>query len=126
MLNAETIYDAIKANDHNYREFGIRTCADDCEIGEELEPSYNWDWEKDEDEWEKLDGTCATGFAYLSMDESDKEADLATIQDAISTNEKYTHLGKHTYLIATKYGSSYGDDDGEVILQYAEVVAILR
>ena len=122
----ETIYEAIKASEHEYREYGIRTCNGEYAIGDELAPSYNWDDEKDEEDWELLNGTCATGFGYLWMGDEDKQDDLETIRKALAIHTKARYPGCHTYLIATRTGSEYGNDTAEIILENAEVIAVIR
>lgn len=123
MMTAMEILEAIKENENKFRVFGIRTCADKAVIGDELPCSYNWDWERDEEDWEKLNGTSATGFCYLWMDEESTDDDLASIEHALKINSSYR--GAHTYLIA---GNSYdeGVDQDEVVISGAEVIAIIR
>lgn len=122
----EIIYKAIKASEHEYREYGIRTCSGEYAIGDGLAPSYNWDDEKDEEDWELLNGTCATGFGYLWMGDEDKQDDLETIREALAIHTKARYPGCHTYLIATRTGSEYGNDTAEIILENAEVIAVIR
>lgn len=122
-MTAKEIYQAIKENKSNYRVFGIRTCADAAEIGDALPCSWNWDWERDEEDWEQLDGTSATGFGYLWLDEDSLEDDLAAIEQAMKINSAYR--GAHTYLIG---GMDYEDgvDQAEVVISNAEVVAVIK
>ena len=126
-MTAREIYDIIKANERNYRYFGIRTCNDEYAIGDECAASYNWDNERDEEDWELLDGTCATGFDYLYLydDPTDDDIadDVAEIEKALKINRAYR--GAHTYLIAGM-SSEYGNDDAEIIISGAEVVAIIK
>ena len=126
-MTAREIYDIIKANEHNFRSFGIRTCNDEYVIGDECAASYNWDDERDEEDWELLDGTCATGFDYLYLyddpTEEDIADDVAAIEKALEINRKYR--GKHMYLIAGM-GDEYGNDEAEIIISGAEVLAIVK
>lgn len=107
---------------------GIRTDERLLNVGDELGSSRDWAAEDAAREinFEEVeiycDGTCATGFGYLWFDEDSKEDDLKTIEKAILLNKSYP--GEHMYLIAGD-GSEYGNDDAEVILSNAVVIAVL-
>lgn len=127
MMNAKEIYEVIKENERNYCVFGIRTCDECLSIGDTASDSYNWDDEKDESEWERLDGACATGFGYLWLvndpTEEDIAEDVATIEKAMKINAAYR--GKYTYLVAGM-NSQYGNDEAEEIIERATVIAIIK
>lgn len=127
MMTAREIYEVIKANERKFRCFGIRACNETLNVGETASDSYNWDDEKEESEWERLNGACATGFDYLWLvdepEESDIADDVATIQKAMDINARY--YGAHTYLIAGM-NSEYGNDEAEEIIENATVLAIIK
>lgn len=113
-MTAQEILKAIEANKKNYRYFGIRRDDRVFKIGEELPHSYDWNTEDEE-----LDGTCATGFGHLWFD--GEQDDIDTVQAALDVNEMYD--GENIYLIAG-WSSEYGNDEDEIIINGAEVVAI--
>lgn len=125
-MTAREIYHVIDANKHNYHVFGIRTCADEYKAGDCCAASYDW---TDGIPGEQLDGTCATGFGYLwlydNADEEDIADDVATIQKALDLHRSISYPGQHMYLIAGN-DSEYGNDDAEVIISGAEVVAVIK
>ena len=121
-MTAKEIYDILNANQHNFRYFGIRSCDNEYQIGETVANSYNWD-DDDEANCYELDGACATGFDYLWLDEDSLEEDMASISNALEINACYR--GKHTYLIAGM-DSEYGNDEAEIIISRAEVIAVIK
>lgn len=125
MMTSREIYDIIKSNEHKFLAFGLRTCNDDLAIGDELAASR--DLSDDAEPDSLLDGTSATGFDYLWLyDEpsvQDIADDVATIEKALETNATYP--GRRTYLVAGQR-SSYGQDEDEIVIANAEVVAIIK
>ena len=111
----------IEAKDNGYRYFGIRT-GKAAEIGEELECSHDWDYENDCESEDLLDGTCATGFnGSLWFDGEEEDDEL--VEQAIALNKK-RYSGDMQYVIAG-YDSEYGNDEQEVIILGATVIAII-
>ena len=117
---AEKIYEMM-INGKNYLACsGIRCDDREYEVGDELDCSKNMLDDVDEEEWEDLDGTCATGFDALFFQEDTREEDIETIAKAIEFNKKLYRC-KHQYFICG-WSTQYGDDDHEVIISGAEVV----
>lgn len=108
-----------KIEKSNLNHFGIRSEDRSLEEGYELEASH--DWEDNEMQDELLSGTCATGIGYLWLD--GEQEDVDTLQKAISANGG--RYGDHVYIIG---GDSYedGNDDGEVIISDAIVIAKIK
>lgn len=125
MMTSREIYEVLKANENKFRAFGFRTCNDDLAIGDELAASY--DLSDDAEPDTLLDGTSATGFDYLWLydepSDEDLADDLATIEKALETNA--TYCGRRTYLIAGQR-SSEGQDEDEIVIANAEVIAIIK
>jgi hypothetical protein len=115
----EKIMDALKNNGFKYKVYGIRTDDREFAIGDNLPNSRDTYWENDEER--ELDGTCATGFGYLWYDDDD----MGEVKKALATHLGIGYEGAHMYLIAGT-GFDYGDDEAEVIIENAQVVAILR
>ena len=100
------------------------------EIGEELPKSSRWD--NGVDTGEELDGTCAI---YVS-DESDfldyldgiEEADFGELDKYNKWVEKDCYDGSRLYLveIESSWGWEWGEDEGEIVMNGAEVVRRIR
>lgn len=121
-MNITAIAQAIaKAfNEKGYTYFGVRT-GRTAEIGEELEPSHDWDYENDCSSDEMLSGTCSTGISDLWFDgESEDEEE---IKKAIARHIKNNYDGEMTYIIGGNK-SEYGNDAGEMIIANAEVIFV--
>ena len=110
----------IEAKNNGYRYFGIRT-GRVAEIGEELECSHGWNYENDCESEELLDGTCATGFNGSLWFDGEEDDEL--VEQAIALNKK-RYGGDMQYVIAG-YDSEYGNDEQEVIISGATVIAII-
>lgn len=130
MTTINSLVEIIKAARANkLRYFGIRTLADEIaplSVGEDVPDSYNWDWEEDcscrETTKETLNGACA--IEVLADWEMDDEEIAESIRNALEMSEAYE--GHQKYLIGTRYGQGdYGNDPGEIIIQWAEVIAII-
>ena len=111
----------IEAKNSGYRYFGIRT-GRVAKIGEELERSHDWDYENDCESEELLDGTCATGFNGMLWFDGEEEDD-ELVEQAIALNKK-TYGGDMQYVIGG-YDSEYGNDEQEIIISGATVIAII-
>lgn len=117
------IMEALVENNYKYRYYGIRTDSREFSVGDEIGYSRNLD-ETDEYHYGgSLPGTCATGFGCLWFDGEEEDAD--TIKNAISTHEEVGYIGTHQYLIAGD-DQTYGNDKGEVIIENAVVVAVIK
>lgn len=110
--------------------YGLRWDDREFEIGEELPKSNRWD--DGVDTGEELDGTCAI---YVS-DESDfldyldgiEEADFGELDKYNKWVEKDCYDGSRLYLveIESSWGWEWGEDDGEIVMNGAEVVRRIR
>lgn len=100
--------------------YAVRSSYDEYSIGEELPNSHRW--EDNVDTGEELDGTCGTeiNFGYYPEIEDVVEA----LRDAADFNANKMMYGGTTYVI---YGTmvEYGEDEREVVLGGAEVLAVL-
>ena len=95
-MNLTEIAQAIaKAYDEKgYTYFGVRT-GRTAEIGEELEPSHDWDYENDWFSDELLPGTCSTGIGNLWFD--GEVEDEEEIEKAIARHNENHYVGEMTY-----------------------------
>ena len=92
---------AVRDNEYDYNYVAIRVCPDMVEVGQILEPSFVWvDGEITDEE---LEGTCGIG---------------------INSKASCGYFGKCMAIIGG-YDAEYGEDDGEIIIKDAEVIAIL-
>lgn len=114
-----------------YNMWGIRFDDREFQIGEELPKSRRW--EDGIETNEELNGTCALYVSdetdFLEYLDGELEADCGELDkynEAIENNNNYA--GKHIYLVAieSRWGYEYGEDEGEVILNGAEVVRVIR
>lgn len=116
--NAKNIVELIKTNGSDWC-YGIRSDDRVLAAGDELSNSYDW---TDLTGNTQLDGTCATGMGYLWYDgEAD---DLDTVTRALATHAKKLYDGQHLYLISGD-DCEDGDDEAEVIISNAKVVAAI-
>ena len=109
-------------DEKGYTNFGIRT-GRVAEIGEELEPSHDWNHEDDCFSEETLPGTCSTGIGGLWFD--GEAEDEEEIEKAIARHIRNNYDGEMTYIIGGNR-SEYGEDDGELIIANAEVIYIVK
>ena len=118
----ENILKIIAENSNNYRVFGVRSDDRILNVGDALGNSHEWDEENDtyfEDQY--LNGICATGFGYLWLD--GEQEDQEELEKILNINDQYT--GEHQYLIAGDE-SEYGNDESEVIIRNAVVLAVIN
>lgn len=106
--------------------WGIRTDYNDYKVGDNLPASHDWDFDTDNPSDEYLPGTCATGFdGMMWWDEEDPQDDLELIRKALALNAEYP--GTHQYLIGGRAsGNGYENDNGEIIIEDAEVIMIIK
>ena len=107
----------------NYPEaFGVRFCPFVVRCGEVLEPSYQWDIENDiscyETTGEQLHGTSAVNITEVIIDPSCEVDEAARQIFDIVTEQRYDG---YPCIIRGAF-SEYGQDDGEVLIDGAEVV----
>lgn len=107
----------------NYLEaFGVRFCPFMVRCGEVLEPSYQWDIENDiscyETTGEQLAGTSAIDITELIIDASYSVGEAARQIFDIVTEQRYDGYP----CIVRGAFSEYGQDDGEVLIDGAQVV----
>lgn len=113
----------------NYNMFGIRYDDREFKIGDELPKSNRW--EDGTDTEEQLDGTCAIMVSdesnFLEYLDGMEEADCGEL-DRYNWALEQNYNGKHIYLVAinTGWGWEYGEDEGEVVMNGAEVVRIIK
>lgn len=106
--------------------FGVRFCPYMVQGGEGLEASYQWDIENDvscyETTGEQLPGTSAINITDIMLDDTYYEVDEAARQIfEIITTAVYDG---YPCIIRGAF-SEYGQDDGEVLIDDAEVVMSL-
>ncbi len=110
-----------------YNTVGWRVTARKYEIGDEIEPSYDF-LERDFDEAidehgldniERLDGVSTFGLV------KDGETDNYLI-DLWAQLDTDNFFGDVNYYLVAGEDGGYGDDAGERIIKDAEVIAIIR
>ena len=107
----------------NYPEaFGVRFCPFMTRCGEVLEPSYQWDIENDiscyETTGEQLHGTSAIDITEMIIDRSYGVDEAARRIFDIVTAQRYDG---YPCLIRGAF-AGYGQDEGEVLIDGAQVV----
>ena len=130
MSNINDLINAMrKAYESGYKYFGIRTIEDGLpllSVGDSVPDSYDWDWEEDcstrETTGETLNGACAVGINSFVWEDTDDEIAEA-ISKAVEMSMDYPDGQK--LLIGSKYGYEYGNDPDEMILEAADVIAII-
>lgn len=122
-----------KAKAGGYNAFGIRVvenAAGVLSVGDACPDSYNWDFDLDcstrETTGEKLNGACAVEIdtSMLMLDGDDDEDVAAEIEKAIKNAACY--YGDQVLLIGGKFGGERGDDKNEIIIELADVLAIVK
>lgn len=119
-----------KAKADGYNAFGIRVIENEAgvlNVGDACPDSYDWDYELDcstrDTTGEKLGGACAIEIntSMLLLDGDDDEDVVAEIEKAIKNSACY--YGEQVLLIGGKFGSEYGNDEHEIIIELADVLA---
>lgn len=134
--NINELVDAMKkASDNGCTHFGIRVVETDAgvlHVGDWCPDSYSWDYELDcstrETTGETLNGACAVEIdtRRLMLDGDDDEDVAVQIEKAVSQSKKAGYWGEQTLLIAGSDGYEYGDDENEIIIENAKVIAIAK
>lgn len=107
-----------------FRFFGIRVVPEIVTVGQQLAPSHDWDMENDCPSADLLPGTCALWLDVDGLLYDDEQEVEANIEDAIKRSEVYD--GPMTVLVGSKTGYEDGWDVGEVILEDATVLAMVK
>lgn len=124
-----------KAHESGCTHFGIRVVENDAgilHVGDLCPDSYNWDFELDcstrETTGEMLNGACAIEIdtRMLMLDGDDDEDVVTEIEKSIQQSENAGYWGEQMLLIAGSDGCEYGDDENEIIIENAEVIAIIE
>ncbi len=108
----------------NYSYLGLRSLCEDenYKIGDYTRNSRDWDAENHCSSDNEINGTSAVSINNAWLDGID---DLnARIIDMLPEMETYNG-GEHIVLIGG-WESSYGTDDGEIVIVNAEVLAIIK
>lgn len=126
MFNVAEILKTV--NDNYYGVVAIRHCAEDedYKVGDCCRDSYDWNYEYDhstyyDDEPVYLAGTCGyniSGFEYLDENETEEAEKL--FHQALKESELY--VGKTVVIAGTRF--EYGNDENEVIIADAVVIAV--
>lgn len=103
--------------------FGIRSIDERLSVGDDVPDSHDWNYELDQPSEDTLDGACATGFGQLWDGEENADKNAEIIESAVKENARYG--GAYQYLIGGRY-FEYGNDEGEIIIQDAVVIAIVK
>ena len=105
-----------------YRYFGIRMDDRNFEIGEEIPASENKDWELQEEE--ELEGVSCIEITANPWDEDEEIEE--NLEEVIAYVEKKYALGEyHLYLIGG-YDGQDGQDDREIVIPFADVIAVIK
>lgn len=125
MMNVQEILN--KVNEEGYSVVAIRHCAEDEDyaVGDICRNSYDWNYELDcstydTDEPVELEGACGyhvRGFENLDADEIEEATEI--FEKAMKEAE--TYYGKVVIIAGYRY--AYGNDENEVIIEDAEVIA---
>lgn len=125
-MNTQKLLDTIKNN--KYSVIAVRHCCQDehYQLGDFCRNSYEWNYELECSSYDtenpiEFDGTC--GYAVFDLLEAYNETIAEKIlTDAIQNSSLYD--GTEIVIIAgTSY--TYGNDENEVIIEYAEVIGIV-
>lgn len=115
-----------KVNEEGYTTIAIRHLAEDedYQVGDMCRNSFDWNYEEDHSTYEDeepvdLDGTC--GFAingFENLDEDEVEEATELFEKAM---KEAMYSGKAVIIAGNRF--SYGNDENEVIIEDAEVIA---
>lgn len=125
MLNVQEILN--KVNKEGYSVVAIRHCAEDEDytVGDICRNSYDWNYELDCSTYEteepvELEGACGYHVnGFQNLDDEDIEEATEMINKAVKEAELY--CGK--MVVIAGYSYTYGQDENEVIIEDAEVIA---
>ena len=116
-----------KVNEEGYSVVAIRHCAEDEDyaVSDICRNSYDWNYELDCSTYDteepiELDGACGyhvRGFENLDAEEIEEATEI--FEKAMKEAE--TYYGKVVIIAGYRY--TYGNDENEVIIEDAEVIA---
>lgn len=125
MMNVQDLLN--KVNEEGYEVVAIRHLAGDeeYEVGDMCRDSYDWDVENDQSSYYSeepvmLDGTCGfhiEGFRDLDTDEIEEATEIFE-----RARKEARYQGKMVVIAGHRF--TYGNDEHEVIIRDAEVIAI--
>ena len=123
-----TVQDLLKKiKEERYSVVAIRRLCKDEEYsaGDICRNSFDWDLEYDQSSYDtenpvELNGTCGYSvFDLCDLDEDEVEKAKELLINGLEESDGYE--GKPVIIAGNRYG--YGNDENEVIIQYAEVIA---
>lgn len=125
-MDLQKIFDKIK--EEKYSVVAIRRCCKDekYNVGDICRNSYEWNYEYDVSSYDtetpiELDGTC--GLDITSIIDCENLSDVKNIiNDGIEKSSIYD--GNNVIIIAG-HDYSYGNDEEELIIGNADVIAVL-
>jgi len=115
-----------------YNIFGLRWDDRDFEIGEELPKSHSYDCVEGCEDLGELPGTCAIFVSdesnFLDYLDGKEEADYGELDKYNEWVKNHPYCSEHLYLVAidSSWGYEWGEDEGEIIMNGAEVVRRIR
>ena len=126
MLNVAEILN--KVNDEGYGVVAIRHCTEDEEynVGDVCRNSFDWNYELDHSTYEdeeqvELNGTCGLHVrGFENFDEEEVEEAIELFNKAMERANVYR--GQVVVIAGNHF--EYGNDEREVIIEDAEVIAI--
>lgn len=123
-----TVQDLLrKITEEGYSVVAIRRLSEDEDysVGDICRDSFDWDYENDRSSYNtenpvELNGTCGYSvFDLCNLDEEEVEKAEELLIDALKESDTYG--GKPVIIAGNRY--EYGNDENEVIIAYAEVIA---
>lgn len=119
------IIETIKtAKNNGFRFFGVRVVPEIVAVGQILDPSHDWDMENDCPSEYTLPGTCAIMIDCDGLLYDDEQEVEDSIANAVNRSKVYD--GPMTVLVGSKTGYEDGWDIGEIVLEDATVLAIIK
>lgn len=123
-----TVQDLLKKiKEERYSVVAIRHLCKDEEysVGDICRNSFDWDLEYDQSSYDtenpvELNGTCGYSvFDLCDLDEDEIKKAKELLVNGLEESDGYE--GKPVIIAGNRY--EYGNDENEVIIQYAEVIA---
>ena len=122
------------AHKDGFRSFGIRSIntriSGRANVGDILPESYDWDIEQDcstyDTTGETLSGTCAVwvNTEWINYDDEWDPDILKSLESGLKIAHSY--YGDECVLVGSKEGGEWGNDEREIILEDAQVLAIIE
>lgn len=122
------------AHKDGFRSFGIRSIntriSGRANVGDVLPESYDWDIEQDcstyDTTGETLSGTCAVwvNTEWINYDDEWDSDILKSLEAGLKIAHSY--YGDEYVLVGSKEGGEWGNDEREIILEDAQVLAIIE